>query len=94
MPSSSQVSYLNKTADSMDRVIGQPGRRRWALLGGLAAAVVAAVALAAWLLPGAHSVTVKASETEIAQVRREPFQDYVPVRAAVEPLTSGFVTAV
>lgn len=94
MPSSSQVSYLNKTADSMDRVIGQPGRRRWALLGGLAAAVVAAVALAAWLLPGAHSVTVKASETEIAQVRREPFQDYVPVRAAVEPLTSVFVTAV
>jgi HlyD family secretion protein len=94
MPSSSQVSYLNKAADSMDRVIGKPGRRRWLLLGGLAAAVVAAVALAAWLLPGAHSVTVKAGETEIAQVRREPFQDYVPVRAAVEPLTSVFVTAV
>jgi HlyD family secretion protein len=94
MPSSSQVSYLTKTADSMDRVIGKAGRRRWGLLGGLAAGVVAAAALAVWLAPGAHSVTVKASETQIAQVRREPFQDYVPVRAAVEPATSVFVTAV
>jgi HlyD family secretion protein len=94
MPSSSQISYLNKTADSMDRVIGKPGRRRWPLLGGIGAAVILAAAAIAWLLPGAHSVTVKAADTQIAEVRREPFQDYVPVRAAVEPLTSVFVTAV
>jgi HlyD family secretion protein len=94
MTSSSQVSYLNKTAESMDRVIGKPGRRRWPVIAAIAAAVVLAVALAIWLAPGAHSLAVKTSETQVAEVRREPFQDYVPVRAAVEPLTSVFVTAV
>jgi HlyD family secretion protein len=78
----------------MDRVIGKPGRRRWPLLAGMGAGVLAAVALALWLLPGAHSIAVKASETQIAQVRREPFQDYVPVRAEVAPLTTVFVTSV
>jgi HlyD family secretion protein len=94
MPSSSQISYLNKTADSMDRVIGKPGRRRWPLIAAIGAVVVAAASAAVWLMPGAHSVTVKAADIQIAEVRREPFQDYVPVRAAVEPLTSVFVTAV
>jgi HlyD family secretion protein len=94
MTSSSQVSYLHTAAESMDRVIGKPGRRRWPLLGGIGAAIILGVALIVWLLPGAHSIAVKASETEIAQVRREPFQDYVPVRAEVAPLTTVFVTAV
>lgn len=94
MASSSQISYLNKTADGMDRVIGKPGRRRWPLIAAIGGAVVLAGAGAAWLLPGAHSVAVKAADTQIAEVRREPFQDYVPVRAVVEPLTSVFVTAV
>lgn len=94
MTSSSQVSYLAAAAEGMDRVVAKPGRRRWPLLAAAGAAVAAAVALALWLLPGAHSIAVKASETEIAQVRREPFQDYVPVRAEVAPLTSVFVTAV
>lgn len=91
---SAQVSYLASATESMDRVIGKPGRRRWPLLAGMGAAVVAAVALAVWLLPAAHSIAVKASETQIAQVRREPFQDYVPVRAEVAPLTTVFVTSV
>ena len=94
MTSSSQVSYLHTAAESMDRVIGKPGRRRWPVLAGICAALVAGVALIGWLLPGAHSIAVKASETEIAEVRREPFQDYVPVRAEVAPLTTIFVTAV
>ncbi|MGZ6040015.1 MAG: hypothetical protein ACXWKR_15200, partial [Phenylobacterium sp.] len=94
MTSSSQVSYLATAAEGMDRVIGKPGRRRWPLLAGVGVALAAAVGLAVWLMPGAHSIAVKASETEIAQVRREPFQDYVPVRAEVAPLTTVFVTAV
>jgi HlyD family secretion protein len=94
MTSSSQVSYLNTAAESMDRVIGKPGRRRWPLLVGCAVAIAAVVALIVWLLPGAHSIAVKAGETQIAEVRREPFQDYVPVRAEVAPLTTIFVTAV
>lgn len=78
----------------MDRAIVKPRRRRWIVLAAAGAAVVAAGAAVAWLLPGAHSVAVKASEAQIATVRREPFQDYVPVRASVEPLTTVYVTAV
>jgi HlyD family secretion protein len=94
MTSSSQVSYLSTATESMDRVIGKPGRRRWPLIAGIGATLVAAVTLAVWLLPGAHSIAVQASEAQIAQVRREPFQDYVPVRAEVAPLTTQFVTAI
>jgi HlyD family secretion protein len=94
MPSSSQVSYLNSPEPGMDRVLAKPRRRRWIALGAVLAGVVAAGAVAARLLPGAHSVTVKASETQVATVRREPFLDYVPVRAVVEPLTTVYVTAV
>jgi HlyD family secretion protein len=94
MTSSSQVSYLSTATESMDRVIGKPGRRRWPLLAGTGVALVAVVALIVWLLPGAHSIAVKASETQIATVRREPFQDYVPLRAEAAPLTQTLVTAV
>jgi len=98
MPSSSRISYLKKSAeapgDGMDRPVARPRRRRWRLAAGAAAVVALAAAGAFFLLPGAHSIAVKASETQTAQVRREPFQDYVPVRAAAEPQVTVFVTAV
>ena len=98
MPSSSRISYLKKSAeapgDGMDRPVARPHRRRWRLAAGAAAVVALAAAGAFFLLPGAHSIAVKASETQTAQVRREPFQDYVPVRAAAEPQVTVFVTAV
>lgn len=98
MTSSSRISYLKKSAeapgDGMDRPVARPRRRRWRLAAGAAAVVALAAAGAFFLLPGAHSIAVKASETQTAQVRREPFQDYVPVRAAVEPQVTVFVTAV
>jgi len=98
MTSSSRISYLKKSAeapgDGMDRPVAKPRRRRWRLAAGAAAVVALAAAGAFFLLPGAHSIAVKASETQTAQVRREPFQDYVPVRAAVEPQVTVFVTAV
>ena len=93
MPSSSQVSYLNSPDGGMDRALAKP-RRRWLALGAIGVGVIAALAVALWLLPGAHSIAVKAGDTQIATVRREPFQDYVPVRASVEPLTTVYVTAV
>src|SRR5947209_563534 len=94
MTSSSQVSYLNPPEPSMDRAVPKPRRRRWLVAAGVGAAILVVGAGLAWLLPGAHSIAVKAGETQIAEVRREPFQDYVPVRAEVAPLTSVFVTAV
>jgi HlyD family secretion protein len=78
----------------MDRPVVKSRRRRWLWLAGGGAVVVLAVAALAWLAPGGHSITVKAGETQVAQVRREPFQDYVPVRAEVAPLATVFVTAV
>jgi len=102
MTSSSQVSYLTgkdteadpASSAGMDRVVARRRGPRWLAPAGVGAAVLAVAALALWLLPSAHSIAVKASETQIAEVRREPFQDYVPVRAAVEPLTTTYVTAV
>jgi len=94
MPSSSQVSYLNTPEAGMDRVLAKPRRRRWIALAAGGAALAAVAAAAAWLAPEAHSLAVKAHDIEVATVRREPFQDYVPVRAAVEPLTTVYVTAV
>jgi HlyD family secretion protein len=78
----------------MDRAIAKPRRRRWLWLAGIGAAVAVVGAAVLWLLPGANSIAVKASETQIAEVRRQPFQDYVPVRAEVAPLTTVYVTAV
>jgi HlyD family secretion protein len=94
MTSSSQVSYLTPPEPTMDRAVAKPRRRRWLLAGGVGAATAVVGAAVLWLLPGAHSIAVKASETQIAEVRREPFQDYVPVRAEAAPLTTVYVTAV
>jgi HlyD family secretion protein len=98
MTSSSQVSYLSAKDGAndagMDRVVARPRPPRWRLPLIVAAVIAVLAAALFWLLPGAHSIAVKASETQIAQVRREPFQDYVPVRAAVEPLTTIYMTAI
>jgi HlyD family secretion protein len=94
MTSSSQVSDPSAGNAGMDRAVARPKRRRWlwlTLAGGAVAVVGGALA---WLVPGGHSIAVKAGETQVAAVRREPFQDYVPVRAEVAPLATVFVTAV
>jgi HlyD family secretion protein len=95
MTSSSSISHLRSPGASMDRPVEKPKTRRRKLWigGGVAAAVVAA-GLALWLVPSAGAITVKKDETEIAQVARTPFQDYLPLRAEVAPLTTVFVTAV
>jgi HlyD family secretion protein len=94
MTSSSHVSYLKPPTDDMDRAVLKPRRRKWLWIGGGAGAAVVLLAGAFWLLPAAHSIAVKASETQIATVKREPFQDYVPLRAEAAPLVQTFVTAV
>lgn len=79
----------------MDQPIAKPkiSRRRLYIGAGLAAAALVAAA-AAWLVPGAGALTLKRSEVEVAEVARAPFQDYLPLRAEVAPLTTVFVTAV
>jgi HlyD family secretion protein len=78
----------------MDRPVAKPrNRRRW-IIAGVAAGVAALAVAAFWLLPSSGSLALKRADVEIAEVRREPFQDYLPIRAEVAPLTTVFVTTV
>lgn len=58
------------------------------------AGLLAVVAAAVWLVPAAGALTVKRADIEIAQVRRAPFADYLPLRAEAAPLLSVYATAV
>ncbi len=44
--------------------------------------------------PGAGAKSVDASSVEITEVRRAPFQDYVPARGQVAPLQTVYIDAV
>ncbi|THD80808.1 MAG: HlyD family efflux transporter periplasmic adaptor subunit [Phenylobacterium sp.] len=81
----------------MDKPVAQPQarrRRRRLIAGGAGALALIAVAAAIWLGPTSGSIVLNRSEVEIAAVRRAPFEDYLPLRATVAPLTSTFVAAV
>lgn len=77
----------------MDRVIDQREKRWWYWIAG--AAVVLALA---WLLfSGAGSdkaYTVDGQRLSIATVEKGIFQDYIPLRAAVEPLKTVYLDAI
>lgn len=80
----------------MDQPVERPKRaaRRRLLIGAGGAVAVALAGLAAWLAPGAGSLTVEGKDVVVAEVARAPFRDYLPLRAEVAPLTTVFVTAV
>lgn len=90
------MSIPRPVPDAMDRPVPQPAkrRRRLVLAAAAGAGSLAMLAVAVWLLPSAHAITVKRGETELAEVRRAPFQDYLPIRAEVAPLTTVYVTTV
>lgn len=96
MTSSSPISRIRVSGEGMDRPVDPRGRRRRRLAVAIGAgAVVLALVMAALAWgPGASAVTVKRSDTEVATVQRAPFEDYLPLRATVAPLTSTFVVAV
>ena len=77
-----------------DRVLAKPWWRRRPFQIGAAAAVVAALTLGAFvLLPPPNTVTVAADTLDTGEVTRAAFQDYVALRAAVEPLDITYITA-
>jgi HlyD family secretion protein len=96
MTSSSHIHPLRPPNDGMDRAIDgrSARRRRLTLAAGGAVLLAAIVAVAVWLVPSAGALTLKRGDVEMAEVRREPFQDYLPLRAEVAPLLSVYVTAV
>jgi HlyD family secretion protein len=80
----------------MDRRIDKPrGRfsRPMQIAAGVVAALVVAVVLIR-MLPPPNSLSVKAGALEIGLVQNTAFQDYLPVRAEIAPLSTVFVTAV
>ena len=78
----------------MDRVVARRRLPRAWLWSGAAALAVAAVAGLVALLPPADSLVIPRAEADSAVVRRAPFDDYLPVRAQVEPLHTTVVGAV
>ncbi|WP_428391148.1 efflux RND transporter periplasmic adaptor subunit [Lichenicoccus sp.] len=81
---------------SMDRSVPR-GRwvrwRRWLIPAGLVLAVLAAGFAASWV-PQAGTLAVSSSDISVGEVKRAPFQDYLPVRATVAPLHTVYVGAV
>ena len=79
----------------MDRRVAKPRRRfqRTAIAVGVLIALVAGIA-GLRLLPPPGSLSVDKADLQIATAERAPFQDYLPVRGAVEPLHTTYVTAV
>lgn len=90
------VSPMPIDGAAMDRRIERPGRIRRRRLGraGLVVGIAGAGAILWWFMPDAGSLTVDAQSIRMDMVRREPFRDFIPLRAEVAPLRTVFVTAV
>lgn len=81
----------------MDRKVVRSPRqilmRRLVRYGGIGLAVTGAFLL--WkMVPSAGTLSVQSGQISIETVLSAPFLDYLPVRAAVAPLTTTFVNAV
>ena len=79
--------------DTMDRRIEKDPRRRWLVGGGIAAAIVA---LAGWLITTDHSTsyTLDGQRIRTSVVATGVYEDFIPLRAAVEPERTVFLDAI
>ena len=83
-----------QSGGGMDRVVERKGLSRQVQIG-LAAAAVLLLGLLFYLFaPGANSQTVEASRLTISTVERGRFDDFLPLRARVEPLVTVYLDAV
>src|SRR5918994_4120315 len=83
-----------ESGGGMDRVVERKGLSNQVKIG-IAAAGVALLALLFYLFaPSANSQTVEASRLTISTVTRGRFDDFLPLRARVEPLVTVFLDAV
>ena len=82
-----------KTNESMDRRIERDPRRRWLIGGGIALAAAAGLG---WLFTLDHSTsyTLDGQRIRTAVVRDGVYEDFIPLRASVEPERTVFLDAV
>jgi HlyD family secretion protein len=83
-----------RSGGAMDKVVARRGLPAYAKIAlGAAAILVAALLFYLWA-PSANSQTVPASRLTISPVTQGRFDDFLPLRARVEPLVTVFLDAV
>jgi HlyD family secretion protein len=83
-----------QSGGAMDRVVARTGLDRRIKLGLAALAVVALIVLFYLFMPAANSQTVPASRLTVSTATRGRFDDFLPLRARVEPLLTVYLDAV
>jgi HlyD family secretion protein len=83
-----------QSGDGMDRVVARGGFSNRVRLALAAAGLVLAALLFYFLAPSANSQTVDASRLTISTVSQGRFDDFLPLRARVEPSVTVFLDAV
>jgi len=83
-----------QSGGAMDRVVGKKGLPTRVKIGLAAIGVLLLAALFYYFAPSANSQTVPASRLTISTVTQGRFDDFLPLRARVEPLVTVFLDAV
>ncbi len=78
----------------MDRVVERKGLSNQVKIALAAAGVILVALLFYFMAPGANSQTVESSRITISTVERGRFDDFLPLRARVEPLVTVYLDAV
>lgn len=78
----------------MDKVVERKGLPRNAKLALGGGGILLLALLFWWFAPSANSQTVEASRLTVSSVERGRFDDFLPLRARVEPLVTVFLDAV
>ena len=83
-----------ESGGGMDRVVERRGLSNQVKIGLAAAGILLVVLLFYFMAPGANSQTVEASRITVSTVERGRFDDFLPLRARVEPLVTVYLDAV
>ena len=83
-----------ESGGAMDKVVARTGLRKEVKIAMIAAIVVLAAVAFYLMAPTANSQTISADRVTISTVQRGRFDDFLPLRARVEPLVTVFLDAV
>ena len=83
-----------ESGGAMDRVVERKGPSRNVKIAAAAVLILLLAALFWWLAPSANSQTIAAERLTISTVTRGRFDDFLPLRARVEPSVTVYLDAV